>query len=271
MAITDNRTCNTCLILDEQPFRGTELRSFFPWQNVITADQILPAVHPNCLLGNTLINTAEGLRAVADVEVGDLVQTHRGRYMPVVQIHKNWYDGILVKLYDSWITANHPILSAEGWMCADHLHKGESICRLEPAPSKSENSPTALRKNRLFSSILRTEYKGFVHNISVAEDETYTIGHERVIAHNCRCTLLRITSLQDYLDLGTQPFNFVSNIIGELLKHERERFAQEKAEAILGSANSKAPCACTGEERQLCPSFPCWDPDERARRAGART
>lgn len=98
MAITDDRTCNVCTILNTQPFRGNELRSFFPWHAVITSDQVLPWTHPNC-----------------------------------------------------------------------------------------------------------------------------------------RCTLLRITSLQDYLDLEGEPFKFVSNIIGELLKRERQRIAAEKAEAILGS------------------------------------
>jgi hypothetical protein len=36
------------MTLQEQPFRGTELRQFFPWHEIITADQILPNTHPNC-------------------------------------------------------------------------------------------------------------------------------------------------------------------------------------------------------------------------------
>jgi hypothetical protein len=47
-ALLDTVTCKTCMVLHEQPFRGTELRMFFPWCDIITADQILPNTHPNC-------------------------------------------------------------------------------------------------------------------------------------------------------------------------------------------------------------------------------
>lgn len=41
-------TCKTCMTLHEQPFRGSELRMFFPWCDVISNDQILPMTHPHC-------------------------------------------------------------------------------------------------------------------------------------------------------------------------------------------------------------------------------
>jgi len=34
-------------------------------------------------------------------------------------------------------------------------------------------------------------YKGFVYNLSVAEDESYCIGHNNMAVHNCRCIMVR--------------------------------------------------------------------------------
>jgi len=35
-------------------------------------------------------------------------------------------------------------------------------------------------------------YKGFVYNLSVAEDESYCIGNNHMAVHNCRCVLVRL-------------------------------------------------------------------------------
>jgi hypothetical protein len=44
------------------------------------------------------------------------------------------------------------------------------------------------------------EYKGFVYNLSVADDESYLIDQEGIIVHNCRCWLERV-GLSDIEDL----------------------------------------------------------------------
>jgi hypothetical protein len=35
--------------------------------------------------------------------------------------------------------------------------------------------------------IYTTQYKGYVHNLSVLEDESYAIGERGLVVHNCRC------------------------------------------------------------------------------------
>lgn len=48
IAITDSRTCRTCLMLDRSVLMGIDLRLLFPWLEVISSDQMLPMTHPNC-------------------------------------------------------------------------------------------------------------------------------------------------------------------------------------------------------------------------------
>lgn len=38
------------------------------------------------------------------------------------------------------------------------------------------------------TTISNGNYKGFVYNLSIDEDETYTVGKQHFIVHNCRCT-----------------------------------------------------------------------------------
>lgn len=45
IAITDDKTCETCLDYDTRFFTGDELRSKFPHLQIISEDQILARVH----------------------------------------------------------------------------------------------------------------------------------------------------------------------------------------------------------------------------------
>jgi hypothetical protein len=47
-AITDDRTCKTCMIYDNMILSGDLIRAYYPYLEIIGQDQILPKVHPNC-------------------------------------------------------------------------------------------------------------------------------------------------------------------------------------------------------------------------------
>ena len=49
------------------------------------------------------------------------------------------------------------------------------------------------------TNIDKTQYKGFVYNLSVTDDESYTIGNRGLIVHNCRCRLVRFIGEPDSL------------------------------------------------------------------------
>jgi hypothetical protein len=50
------------------------------------------------------------------------------------------------------------------------------------------------------SYIYKEQFKGLVYNLSVAEDETYCVGKDQMIVHNCKCQLFlsNLAKLDDY-------------------------------------------------------------------------
>ena len=46
--LTDNRVCDACLQYEFGTFTGNQLRSIFPYLEVISLEQIHPHTHPNC-------------------------------------------------------------------------------------------------------------------------------------------------------------------------------------------------------------------------------
>jgi site-specific DNA-cytosine methylase len=71
---------------------------------------------PECFAAGTLILTEQGLVAIEDVRVGDLVLTHRGRWMPVVSTMRRVKDTIIVSgqgHYGIETTADHPFYARQ--------------------------------------------------------------------------------------------------------------------------------------------------------------
>ena len=70
-----------------------------------------------CLTPETLIQTADGLRPIAKVGVGDLVLTHLGRYRRVTEVLTREYNGIVhelrngavSELFPAVVTPEHPV------------------------------------------------------------------------------------------------------------------------------------------------------------------
>lgn len=48
IAITDDRTCKNCLIFDKMIVGGDMIRAYYPYLEIISPNQLLPHVHPNC-------------------------------------------------------------------------------------------------------------------------------------------------------------------------------------------------------------------------------
>lgn len=64
-----------------------------------------------CFESGTQILTKEGLKNIEEVKVGDLVYTHKNRYMPVIDIgskESEVYDLKVQGIYSTHVTANHP-------------------------------------------------------------------------------------------------------------------------------------------------------------------
>ena len=71
----------------------------------------------NCFVEGTKIHTKKGVKKIEDVDLGDEVLTHKGRYRKVVQLHKNKLDGRQLFSFKAYrtpeikVTGNHEFMS----------------------------------------------------------------------------------------------------------------------------------------------------------------
>lgn len=69
-----------------------------------------------CLVPDTLIETSIGLKAINQIEVGEYVLTHKGRFRQVTKRFERIYDGMVIRLKPRFfgeilITPEHPVLA----------------------------------------------------------------------------------------------------------------------------------------------------------------
>jgi len=104
----------------------------------------------------TLIHTYKGLKPIEDIKIGELVLTHENRFRPVIQLHRNHYEGMLydVNNNNSWMTGNHPVLTLRGWIDSETLNEGEHIIQIKPMSIKTVDRPASVRQSLLLSPIL---------------------------------------------------------------------------------------------------------------------
>jgi len=74
---------------------------------------------PPCVLPDTWLVTKKGLKIAADIKIGDMVLTHRGRFRKVCKVYKRFYDGKINVLtvngfnYKLAVTEEHPVFSTK--------------------------------------------------------------------------------------------------------------------------------------------------------------
>lgn len=92
-----------------------------------------------CFPPETLVLTSRGASPIADIRVGDMVLTHRGRWRPVTQTMQRPYTGPMITL-ETWggcplvCTPDHPVLLANWreqtyrWAPAQMVAEGDYVC-----------------------------------------------------------------------------------------------------------------------------------------------
>lgn len=81
----------------------------------------------SCLTADSVINTPLGGKLVSEIQMGDLVLTHKGRWRPVTEIQTRMSTDDIYELAvygrttKTKITGNHPVLTNEGWVRVDNL------------------------------------------------------------------------------------------------------------------------------------------------------
>ena len=144
--------------------------------------------HPHCTLSDTKVITYEGTKKIVDVNVGDLVLTHKGRYRKVTfkHIHEEvdqWlvfisanYDNIVNECLP--LTLKHLIINNDNWQDAGLTKINDKLkCYIKEA--------------NIFYDIPVTNFylkyfdKVTLYNLSVEEDESYVANN--FVVHNCLC------------------------------------------------------------------------------------
>ncbi len=91
-----------------------------------------PPYHMGAVVEGTSVRTEHGDRPVGDVDLGDLVWTHRGRWRPVYAVMSRQWRGEVIEVHtDSGgvllVTDEHPVLTTVGWKAARDLHVGDVV------------------------------------------------------------------------------------------------------------------------------------------------
>jgi stage V sporulation protein R len=181
-----------------------------------TVDQklVMAHVYGHCLAPETLIETEEGSKPITEVQVGDRVLSHTGKFQRVRAIARRWFTGKVFRVHIAGshevirITGEHPVGVAAGdfeleWIKACDLRGGMFVALPQVGELAAvhghamhvgsgftidEREPHPIRTARFnWNEILAPDtepYDGFVYNFSVEEDESYTLAAGMVV-HNC--------------------------------------------------------------------------------------
>jgi len=111
----------------------------------------------NCFIDYQVpIYTLEGYKRIGDIQVGDMVLTHKGRFKRVVKVSdRRQYDGEVIRIKTKFgkkitVTPNHRILTDRGWIQAQNIIEKDKLVFISnkkcgvcgnPIPLKTD-SPT---------------------------------------------------------------------------------------------------------------------------------
>lgn len=160
-----------------------------------------------CVVGETKIYTDKGYKQIKDIEIGDKVLTHTNTFKSVLEVmskfSKEVYEVRIGKLCKILITGEHPFyirkrvngaLSQPEWVKTKELTKDMMVGI--PSQIIQDLSVEALRglsnfnySNsvywfKLFSKPKKINKDLMVYNLSVEEDNSYTVNS--FIVHNCQ-------------------------------------------------------------------------------------
>jgi site-specific DNA-cytosine methylase/very-short-patch-repair endonuclease len=92
--------------------------------------------HADCFPGDSKVYTSKGWKPIKNIDVGDLVLTHAGRFKPVLRLISKKYQGDILCLRTKagpgengtlFLTLNHPVRVGESWVKAEDVRPGDSV------------------------------------------------------------------------------------------------------------------------------------------------
>lgn len=166
------------------PTKGWEKGEVRPWNARL---KVL------CCAPQTMITTSKGIKPITEIEIGDLVLTHRGRYRPVTEVMLNSFEGELVgiKPFGSsagnlFITPNHPVYTEirKQWVAKKGREKeswgaADKVLRAGCLPDTQVEEMRALRTAGQTLEALATLYGCSIAGVSmICNSKTRTVPME---------------------------------------------------------------------------------------------
>lgn len=181
-------------------------KQFFlcPVKDLLTRDD-LPTVDvldgsPPCFVAGTQVLTKEGYKPIEDIQIGDYVWTHKGRFKRVYDTMNKQSDDVYAVYIEGslpiLVTGNHPFYTRE----MSQLKKLSEPLWKEVNDLETTKDHVGIPINKYitlqphyicidkciwvpFKGKTKVEGKYTVYNISVEEDESYTVSN--IAVHNC--------------------------------------------------------------------------------------
>ena len=142
-----------------------------------------------CFTGETLIETPNGQEQIKNIKVGDLVLTHKNRYMPVVETMIREVDEICTVscLYKTEFvfvqtTLNHPFL-----VLRDNQFDWIEVKNFQPNDKLVLSHDNKFTLCEFINVEIKTQLKTNVYNLTVLDDSSYVAN--RLVVHNCGCVI----------------------------------------------------------------------------------
>jgi hypothetical protein len=165
----------------------------------------------NCFVAGTLIHTADGLRPIETIEIGDQVlsnnpYTKEETYKPVTNTFVRQASR-MVKVYVNGdtitTTYSHPFRVGNEWVVAGKLKKGDQL--QIPNQALASNAPHFARSGIEVDSIVFYEEPTTVYNFEVEDFHTYFVGSQGYLVHNW-CAIDKIKALTGDAKKGFQTY-----------------------------------------------------------------
>lgn len=161
-AVKDDMTCMACILLDQKFYELNE--------------HMDDHINGRCLCADSLVMTHLGERRIDDIDIGDLVLTHKKRYKKVTGISQRLYDGYIINFSyrDGFVrlTPQHQVFINGKWIQAKH------------------------HCNALEFIKALSNYTGIVCDLQVEDDHSFVAGG--IVVHNC--AMIPVT--KTYAELG---------------------------------------------------------------------
>ena len=144
----------------------------------------------SCITGDTWVNTDKGGKQAKDIQIGDMVLTHKNRFRPVTKIipTKNKDDIWELRLTDIdeplYITGNHLVYTDSGWVRVDELDTQKHVVatsNITYTDNGYDLEDSLVYKT--IQSLMKTDRVEDVWDFTVDEDHSFTAGN--IVVHNC--------------------------------------------------------------------------------------